>query len=316
MKKILKIFFAILLISAVLSGCGQKESVYEKEVNEINLPRVFFRFEEDGEKMNHVTGWLDDAKNVQFVSLDKSDEIDDVKKKLNDFLHETYGIDISEKINQIETQFFISDSAVLGYQDVESNVVCINQNVFEDDRFKSVWIHEALHMLGFKDDCSNMSTRALYDVLDESVTIQAMLWMNEKVQTTSYTYTAKAGTQIILVDPELVVNILTQKDYDILAHINNVLKDVEYPVTAIPEETTIAEQYGAYLMNIIDGTDVYINEYGLLIDYVAQEITTAYCREFELSDQMKVELERYWLFEEYDQIVLKSDEDCYYFVKK
>lgn len=310
------VFFVILSMVVLLAGCGQSENVYEKEVNEIYLANVFFKFEDGGQELNHVSDWLESANNVQFVNLNKNEEIAQVKIGLSEFLKQMYSVDVSEKIDKIETNFFVSDSSVLGYQEYGTNTVCINEKVFEDNRFVSTWTHEALHMLGLKDDGSNMSTRALYDVLVESVNIQAMNWMNEQYFETSYTFCTKAGTQIILADPEIVVNSLTQEDYDILEHINNVLKDVQYPLCEIPEETTIAEQYGAYLMNIIDYTDFYMSEYGILVDFVVQEITTAYCREFKLSDELKVELEKNWLFEEYDQVVLKAENDCYYFEKK
>lgn len=305
MKKMYKILFAFVLMAALLCGCSQSvNSVYDKEVNEINMPEIFFYYDEEAtetaEKLSDV---------VQYVSLEEPKEIQRLKDRLGDFIFEVYEVDLYEKINNIETKFYVGDYSLQGFHEAGTNEVNINYDVIKDYpcSLASIWIHEVFHLLGFVHEESDPNIAGLDESLAEAVTAQAITWLGEVYFNCSYTYAARATAQMISVDPDLVVNVLTRDEYNVFNRINNVLKDVEYPMYEIPEDTSIGEQLGGYLDCAIGCNE----NYNILIDYTIQEITTAYCREFELTDKIKADLKSIWLIEDYDQITLK--EDCYGF---
>ena len=83
------------------------------------------------------------------------------------------------------------------------------------------------------------------------------------------------------------------------------LKDAKYTLEKIPEGTTIAFQLGAYLTCLIENNDIYWQA-GEIFDFSIQEITTAYCRRFDLTDEQIEYAKSNWMLEDFDHTTIVS----------
>lgn len=312
MKKIFVVFLAFVMTVTTLVGCGvNKKDLYDPANNEISLGNLFFV--EDAETIpeeNNITSEKEyfDSLCGTFTEIQDldNDYINNLKSRMIEFFHVNYGIDVAQKVKSVETKLITMDNnLIMGYHEPGTNVVYVNKEIYDKNRdyFPFTWCHEVIHMLGLNYD-DNVYW-ALYETITEAVNFQLIGWMEAPFNMSAYVGTVMVGEQMIIANPELVTRSFMDEEFKIEDHINEVLKDAEYPVAKLPEDTQIAYQLNAYLMCVIEENDLYFQG-AEIFNFMIQQITTAYCRKFNL-DEEKIEISKtLWLIEDFDKVTIKS----------
>ena len=317
MKKFFVVLLAFTLTVTSLVGCGvNRDNLYDPANNEIALADLFFQEESeysDGdfiveeEGKAYVDAICDAAEEVGPL---ENEYIRELKDDMIAFFDYEFGIDVSEKINKVETKLIdVEDSNVWGYHIPETNVVCVNQDLYlMREYFPFTWCHEVIHYLGISKDSNEYWP--LYETLTEAVNIQLMWWLEAPYNLSAYYDASAIGNQMIIANPEIVTKLITDEEFALEDHINEVLKDAVYTVAKLPENTTIAYQLDSYLMCMIEMNQLYC-ENPLIMNFMLQEITTAYCRKFNLSEVQIETSKQLWLLQDFDTVTIKGRGDYY-----
>ena len=317
MKKIIAIICAVTMMLTVLTGCGvNRKDLYDVENKDIVLAEIFFTDQENatidvidtnaGLQKAEIDAMYDSMKNVSL--LDK-ENLYELEEKMIKFFKEEYDVDVSEKFLNIETYLFDgkdSEHFLMGFHIPGENKVYVNRKIYEDmsEFFAFTWCHEVIHLLGINYKLVNYW--GLYETVTEAVTNKLIDWMGYKRNTMSaYAEVSNIGAQLISANPELVSKSLTDESFYLEDEINEILKDASYPVAKLPDDTTIAFQLNAYLVCLIEKNTAYM-QIGEYLYYAIQEITTAYCRNFNLTEEMIDYARQHWIFVDFDHTTIRS----------
>lgn len=316
MKKFFVVLLAFSMTITTLVGCGvNRDNLYDPANNEIALADFFFKEESEysdadfviAEEKAYIDAICDAAEEVGVL---ENEYIRELKDEMIDFFNYEFGIDVSEKINNVETKLIeVSDSNVWGYHIPGTNVVCVNQDLYQmRDYFPFTWCHEVIHYLGISNN--NNEYWALYETLTEAVTIQLMWWLEAPYTLSAYYNASLIGSQMLIANPEIVTKLIIDEKFSMEDHINEVLKDAVYPVANLPEDTNIAFQLDSYLMCMIEMNQLYCDN-PLIMNFMLQEIATAYCRKFDLTEEQIKMSRPFWLLQEFDLVTIKKSGDYY-----
>ena len=315
MKKIFAMILVVVMLMTTLVGCGVKrDNLYDPTNKEITLAEFFFMEESDSvdipeenmiwDEKEYINSLIDSS-NVEICNPDK-EYIRGLKEKVIEYFQIEYGIDVTEKINSVETKLIgVSDNVLMGYHKPGSNVVYVNKNLYENlpEYFPFTWCHEVVHMLGIEYDTDMYW--GLYETITEAVNLRLVSWMGYPCNNSAYLYAAMIGQQMILANPELVTRSIMDEDFLLEDHINEVLKDAIYPKAKVPAETSIAYQLNAYLICMIQSNELYMQA-PEVFHFLIQEIATAYCRSFNLNEEQIEISKAMWLIEDFDETTIKS----------
>lgn len=319
MKKVIAMTCVIAMMISILTGCGiNRKNLYDPENKDITLGRVFFMEAEDapdatytdaGEQKAQVDAMYDSVKDIELL---ERENLLDIETQMIEFFKTKYDVDVTEKIENIETYLFSvkdDDYFLMGYHIPGENKVYVNREIYENmaDYFAFSWCHEVIHLLGI--NYTYNSYWALYEAVTEAVNIELMDWMGEKCNySSSYFTAAKIGKQLISANPDLVSESLTDENFHLEDSINEVLKDANYTEAVLPDGTTIAYQFNAYLLCFIENNQMYM-QFGEILEFFIQEITTAYCRSFDLTEEQIEYAKENWLITDFDQTTIKCGAD-------
>lgn len=239
---------------------------------------------------------LGDCEEIENKSIEKLDEL---KAELVEFFKENYELDISKKIESIKTLQFRNEDLSISVCHIpeEKNTIYIHKTYLEQysKYTRATWVHELMLVLGVERE--ETKYKPLYDAMAEALTY--LFYKQEKRSeppVSMYTVPAKLCLQMIIVNPQIVNNLLTNEEYKLEDEINIMLENSEYP-NFEPNESIV----GVY--NLVFSTLFATYESpDKEIAFLGQEICTAYCRRFKLSKKKIEELKKYWILPEYDKV--------------
>lgn len=316
MKKVITMICVIAMMLSVLTGCGvNRQNLYDPENNDIMLGRVFFEemteadYVDAGSQKEQVDMLYDSMKNIK--SLDRENLLE-IETQMIEFFKTQYDVDITNKLGNIETYLFdvkSDDYYLMGCHLPGENKVYVNRDIYQDtpEFFAFTWCHEVIHLLGI--NYKNNAYWGLYEAVTEALNIELINWMGKACNPQSaYWRVANVGEQLISANPELVSKSLTDDDFYLEDSINEILKNANYTEAELPEDTTIAFQLNAYLICLIEQNMIYM-QFGEILEFFVQEITTAYCRKFNLTEEQIEDAKANWLISDFDQTTIKCGED-------
>lgn len=317
MKKIIAIICAITMMCTTLTGCGvNRKDLYDVNNKDITLANVFFLAEEEsatdtdvGAQKAEVDAMYEKLENVKFIEREK---LQDLETKMTEYFCVNYGVDVSEKFANIETYIFdVKDPThfLMGFHIPGENKVYVNREIYQEtpEYMAFTWCHEVIHLLGI--DYKDPTYWGLYEAVTEAVNINLMDWMDKPCNSQSaYFEAAEIGMQLVSANPELVSKSLADDEFFIEDSIDEVLKDANYTEAVLPENTSIAFQLNAYLICVIEMNQMYY-EFGMFLYFFIQEITTAYCRSFNLSEEQIEYAKTHWIFGDFDKTTIKCGKD-------
>ncbi len=314
MKKVFAMLLATVMVMVSLVGCGvNRENLYDQANKDIELGEIFFLEDAESDEVPEENMIWDEKDYINSLATSSSfeicnpdkDYIRNLKEKVIEYFQYEYGIDVTEKVNSVETKLIsASDNVLMGYHNPGSNVVYVNKMIYEDlpEYFPFTWCHEVVHMIGIEYHTDKYW--GLYEAVTEAVNLRMVSWMGYPCNTSAYMYAAMIGQQLILANPELVTRSIMEEEFLLEDNINEVLKDATYPKAKLPEETSIAYQLNAYLICMIENNHLYMQG-PEVFDFFIQEITTAYCRNFELTEEQIEVCKALWLIEDFDKVTIK-----------
>lgn len=301
MKTIVAIIFTLAMLAVTLTSCGK--DLYDPSNTDIRINFNFYVPEnyEDYEETdfeNAIKETMDFSKQ-QDICESVNPVYDTARIQLTKFFAERYGLDISEKINKLVTYEYYQCTNVSGYNLPNKNAIYLNTyfiDFFSDDDLTNTWVHEAIHYLGFGNTPENSQYNALYEAATAALTHEFKVWSNLKLlePEDGYVLIRKFAAQLFLVNPQLVVNQINGTEL-IENAIENALSNATYPKLDT-ESFSITEYYSTSLNYLIgQDEDLDLNlEANLKLAFLAQEITTAYCRTFAPSKEQIKELRNYY----------------------
>lgn len=314
MKKVFAMLFTVVMVILTLVGCGvNRENLYDQANKEITLGEIFFMEDAESVEIPEENMILDEKEYINSITNSSSvaiynpdkDYIQELKDKVIEYFQYEYGIDVSEKVNSVETKLIsASDNILMGFHKPGSNVVYVNKMIYEDlpEYFPFTWCHEVIHLIGIEYNTDKYW--ALYETVTEAVNIQMVSWMGYPCNDSAYLYATMIGQQLILANPELVTKSIMDEEFLLEEHINEVLKDAIYPLAKVPDETSIAYQLNAYLICLIEENQIYMQG-PEIFNFFIQEITTAYCRSFNLDEEQIEICKSLWLIADFDKVTIK-----------
>lgn len=296
------VFFAV---NTMACGSSNTDVLYDSSNTDIRLITEF--------KVNNDT----EPDSLYYESTSSRDEILDsyefsiptnnaavyttAKKNLTNFFKEEYGIDVSSKLEEIRTYEFEVDTSLYGFS-YEGNIYI---GTLSSNNFSMTWIHEAIHCLGFGNTEENANYVQLYEAATSALTEQFKIWNNLNTNTEDgYSTIHNYCRQLFTVNPELVINQLNGTEL-IEDAINNELADATYPYLDT-KSFTIAEYY-----NILFSCVLNYGDYDDL-HFQLQEITTAYCRRFNLDKNTIKKLQSLYFFEYFENCIPAEEDGTYY----
>lgn len=313
MKKFIAMICVIAMMLSILTGCGiNRKDLYNPENNDIMLGRVFFEevevteadYVDAGSQKEQVDMLYDSMKNVK--SLDR-ENFSEIETQMIEFFKTQYDVDITNKLGNIETYLFdvkSNDYYLMGCHIPGDNKVYVNRDLYKEtpEFFAFTWCHEVIHLLGI--DYKNNAYWGLYEAVTEALNIELINWMGKECNPqSSYWSVADVGKQLISANPELVSKSLTDDDFYLEDSINEILKNANYTEAEPPENTTIAFQFNAYLICMIEQNMIYL-QFGEILEFFVQEITIAYCRKFNLTEEQIEDAKANWLIPDFDQTTI------------
>lgn len=324
-KKLFNLFvISLCAVCVLLTGCSDKHSnIYDATNTDIRLTDLQFDYYEYEDPasllLDPVEKFKRDAWIGYGIDIDEcllnpynSRELEICSERLTEFFIEVYGVDISKKIKNVETYSSYFTNDINGFSIPGTNIIILNQYLIDSDEsdIKYTWCHEVIHALGL--NYPHQTYEGLYETITEAVTFQFFEWNgNKEFDNTLYRNTAKTiGYQLINADPSLVSCSIADESFLVEEHINEVLRDATYPFEVPSSESDIAYQLSSFLYGIYQETIDY-QYYPNFYLFTAQEITTAYCREFNLDKETITDHKEHWLIKDFDKLDIVYDGYCY-----
>lgn len=304
MKKFFVLVIALAMIVTSLTGCGvTRKNLYDSSNKEILQGFVFYPDETQSlSERDYIDDLSKSATNFEVV---EDDLIRELKAGVIKYFNEEYEIDVTEKVNNIETQLFtVEDNLLFGYHVPGENVVYVNRELYEhDDKLiPFTWCHEVIHLLGL--NYTDKDYWAIYEVLTEAMNIRMAKWLDYPVnEWSSYMDVVDIGEQMIIANPEIIKRSIIDDEFLPEEHIEDVLKDAVYPIVNPLEHFSIAEHFN-YLLESIIVENLPYQEVPNMVKFMTQEITTAYCRTFNLDDEQINASKKLWLVKEFDKVTI------------
>lgn len=278
------VMIIVMILFVITTGCAGEDWLFSAENNEIRIP-IPFVFEMDGDVVDEETKeYFENIDKVATSEIDiekvELELFEETKKDIIDFMEEVYDLDVSDKINQIETYLYTkadnpNDTRERGYYEPGTTHIKLNRALlenWEEDDVRFIFAHESFHYLGL---IHNRSVDwFLYEAATAAITDTFINWAEYDVyQSDDYWEIKDFILQMERANPNLIANVFREPQYRIEDSINEVLKNAEYPYfTPGMDEATL---FGGLMQFCITYADPYIF-------FTAQEMTLAYCREFDL----------------------------------
>ncbi len=279
MKKIISIICIISSVLAVLflfTGCYNEpslkdydfDSLYSKNYSEVENDAEFYS--------NHYS--------MEYLEHLSKRKIKDLEKQTIEFFKTTYNVDVTEKLEKLETYLFRNsdyNDTRLGCYIPGEDKVFINRNLYrhETEYFAYAWCHEVIHYLGIT--FTDTSYTYLYETVAESVNLQLLEWMNKPYYPDTLYLNAVdvIGNQLISTNPELISTLLQDDNFYLEDHLNEILENANFDEFQLTENATISEQINTYLVSLIEQQQNF-EEPDESITEALQEIIITYCEHF------------------------------------
>lgn len=244
-----------------------------------------------------------------------TEKINTLKSGIAEFFSEAYNVDVTSKLDKLKDVYIFSldenpNTGILyGYCDSELNTINLNDSILDDEvLFNSVFVHETMHYLGIIHRTFN--GQYFIEGIADALTYQCLEFLNKEFDATytSYYTQRELALQIIAVDKELVVNAITQDDFEIMDRINEVLKDV--PRTVFPCDN-VAETLEILVNGLLyNNSSLESSELTTKISlFIGQEIVASYCKEFKPSKKEISEIRKHYVVENFESrtVVVEGD---------
>lgn len=230
------------------------------------------------------------------------------KKVIRKYFSEKYNLDVSKRLNFIyNIELFIEENCIgntstSGYVVDDDNTIYINAVIINDvDTLKSTMIHETLHAIGFKqfDHELQFMTEGLTDATTEQICEYAGEFF---AGSDEYSYTRALSKQMIAVDDQLIINLLTKKDFNLHDYINQKLEGFEIKPAENVELDVDSVDLAQYL-DIIS-TEICMGgiygsiapEWDYSLKFQGQEIIGAFCKSFKPTEDKIEQIREFYVF--------------------
>ena len=313
MKKLISIILSVITLMSFMTGCAssenRKDNLYNPEYKDIALANIFFVTDDSSENasIGTVKESMDEIGfNSKNHTIIPEEDIKFLKDQMTSFFEEVYDVDIADKLSSINTYTFESNDGLYGYHIPGSTDVYVNGSIYRTHKsmFASTWCHEVIHLIGI--NYIQNEFYGIYECITEAVNTELMDWMNNPHDTTSAYYsTINIGKQLIMANPEIVRQSILDPDYRIENEIDSVLKDARYIAAKPPKDSSIAFQLSCYIISKMEEAPMYFLNQPFL-DFMMQEITTAYCRSFNLTEEQIENSKNLWIVNNFDEVTING----------
>lgn len=302
MKKAKRIIGVVVCILVIIGGVVLYQKTHPGfwDVNELRITQDFDVIEDD-EKAQTV---LDQEKmeKGEIASKDLVQEINKIKKGMRKFFFKKYKIDVKDKLNKLEKVYVFSSNeykgqSLGGYVDEEKNTVNLNEEFVKDEnKWKTVFIHETIHYLGVREKGSN-HTEYLIEGITDALAEDCCNYLKITFYATNfYQLQRMLAHQILIVDPQLVNETIKNGKCDMENRINDRLKDIDF---SIIEVDNIAVNLESCISSLFQGTSQGSEE---IIILQAQDIVSSYCKTFSPSKEKIEKIREYYVMNDYEKI--------------
>lgn len=304
MKRIFTFVIVITLVFATLTGCSSSNNdLYSAKNTDIRLMYLLDDYGAMPSNVRDPYAITNIYPNPEDYSVYSGEEIEIVKNQLTEFFEEKYNVSVEDKLDLIETRIFCDSSNTNGYSVPGESIIYLNQNILDGSlkAFANTWAHEAIHDLGLK--YFNNSYNGLYETITEAVNQQFLDWAGYENVESMYSTVVPVGTMLITINPDLVVKSITDENFLIEEEIDKVLSNTTYTQEIVPDGHSVSFQLSQYLFNFyynyyeLDNNSFYVAVQGI------KEITVAYCRTFELSEEQINAFKDIWTSGTYNRII-------------
>jgi len=248
--------------------------------------------------------------------LPKSKEniVQKLREGIISFFQEVYQIDVSEKIAKQEVVIFTAtgiQEGVMGYVDVNNpDILNLNERLLKEysNLFKTTYIHETLHQIGFRGEGTLMIEEGITDALTDMICCYIGI---EPVLTEYYFESRTLAYQILAVDPEIVYCYLEDNEFDIIERINEKLEGINQEFLKSGNLAKLLENRLYILYSIASGYAFGYSTDPYWFAFEAQEIVKAYCQACEPDASTIDYIRSHYLVIDYEAVSIFEDENGY-----
>lgn len=233
-----------------------------------------------------------------------------LKEAMITYFLEVYDIDISEKLAKQKLKAFKvsgENEGVMGYvSKKQPEYLNLNKTLFGENKllFDHTYVHESLHQIGFQSENTSIITEGIVDALTDLILERAGILA---YPTPIYNDTRAIGYQILIADKDIPEFFLGgEEKVDIVSRIDEVLSEVEQTIENIESP---GKRLDDLLNGLTYGMHSVIDPYYIAFEY--QEITRAYCQEFNPDEKAIDEIRQCYLVLEYEHITIEKNVDRY-----
>lgn len=240
-------------------------------------------------------------------------QVDEIKSDIKKFFIENYSVDVSEKIDKLDIVYTYSSDEfkgqkLAGFVDSEGKTVNISQEILTDEiKLNTVITHEMMHYIGIKP--VNNSNAGMYCIegLADSLAEECLEYSNKKFLGTPYYENARRlWNQIKVVDKEIIRNAVSKDNYDIMSNFDKRLKNVKCTFKKVPNISDNLENS----INTVNQTNDEAEIFYLQLQ--SQDIVISYIKTFNPDKNQIKKIRENYLFEDYEEIVVKEKNGQYY----
>ncbi len=296
-------FFGVAIFTTTSTSADKeaRENQYWLRENEIHIfCDIQIMHQPDETEYYFIDYNLNDADVEHFNSLNE---------KITQFFMDLYNIDVSEKIQNMEVNFFltpIADEFTAGYTPRGSKGINLNVVLLEDANYSifltSTYIHEMMHYLGVTSKTSSAIDEGMADFLASKFTTYAGITY---LPTDSYEYYRMVANQMCAVNEnEIVSGYIGNSNFDITAHITEILKDV-------PQVFYHVDNIGGVFSDLVGNIGKSFDDNGYYLAIISQDILSAYCRTFNpTKEQIEIIRQNYFV-EDVEKMTIKETDEGY-----
>lgn len=252
---------------------------------------------------------IDQETNILRESKEVLNSLEPIKDDISQFFQDKYGVDVSKKIDKLNKVYIYTapsykGETLSGY--IEESAVYFNIETLSDDILKeNVFIHETIHYLGFMSDENNDDYRYIMEGLTEALTKECIEYHGKKYLPNAYETQRALMEQILIVNPDLVVNAINFGSCQLDQIINSRLLGIRQ---SFKQEDDLAENLELCIITLSYGT---AGNSEFFIALQAQDIVANYCKTFNPTKKQIKKIRSEYIVENFETIEVVEDGDNY-----